>query len=358
MSKSRSCRVKLEPILTGITPPRIIKTAVLPGKRAESLFIAEPNGEISTVEFDHDWYLKSFLDVSDLAMEGGLHGLEFHPDFSENGRFYLHYSVRDSDSQDSSNWNDYNSYHHYDTIEEWILPDTGVPICIRTLLNIKWPRPDHNGMNTLGWNNGCLILLTGNGGSSSRAQENTSLLGKVIAINVDYRLWKFEKDPPPVFEVNELDPIRKASLKIVAKGLVDPSGFDVDGPIKYLTDVGEKILAFTRWKRNFGSGNGSDCHKPAASYISQEGRVIGGCVYHGQKIPNLVDRYVFADTNGSIFSIRSLLEDDEESQIPCPLTTEEDNLTLTALGSNRRKTRIFIGGYNDGVGGLYELVPQ
>lgn len=421
MSKSHSCQIKLEPILTGITPPRIIKTAILPGERAESLFIATPDGEISKIESAHtkfnrgssDWYLEDFLDISDLTMKDGLHGFEFHPDFNENGRFYLHYSVRDSESispncslPDPSDpfslqqdWIDRSLYHHYDTIEEWILPETGIPICIRTLLNIKWPFSNHNGKNTLGWNNNCLILLTGDGGSFydpfNQAQNNMSLLGKVIAINVDYRPWKFMKDPVPASNLEELDPIRRESLRIIAKGLCNPSGFEVDGPIKYVTDMGqgevEKIMAFSRWRKNFGwrawdgvrptrgpqgdvlyhgeSLDLSDYHRPTAFYSHQEVRrelismvppegVIGGCVYHGDKILDLNDRYIFADAGGSIFSIRCIREEDNnnEPQIPRLHRINEDDFNITALGGNRRRTRIFVGGYNNGVGGLYELV--
>lgn len=379
MSKSHCCQVKLEPILTGITPPNIIKTAVLPGERAETLFLATCDGEISTVEPDSDgWCLKRFLAIQDLITERGLHGLEFHPRFFENGRFFLHYSMRDSGGE---------SYNHSDTIEEWILPETKVPICIRTLLNLKWPFSNHTGSNTLSWADGCLILLTGDGGSEydpfNHAQSNTSLLGKVIAINVDYRPWKYTKNPVPVSEVDQLDSVRRKSLRIVAKGLQDPSGFEVDGPVKYLSDSGliEKITAFTRWKRNFGwrawDGPTPTCghrgnvlyhdelldltnyDRPMTFYRNKDPSskgIIGGCVYHGEHLTELKDHYIFADSSGDVFTFQKCNQEEGAKSHPLLLETGKDDLTLTALGANHRRTRLFVGGYEGQDGGLYELV--
>ena len=412
MSKSSCCQLNLEPILTDIAPPSIIKTAILPGQQAETLFLATADGEISTVEADSaDWYQKRFLEIQDLVTEGGFHGLEFHPDFAENGRFFLHYSVRDSEGTPpyallpdpdypeslDQEWNDAESYHHYDTVEEWLLPETGIPICVRILLNIKWPFSNHTGMNTLTWTDGRLILSTGDGGSNydpfNQAQKNTSLLGKIIAMNVDHRPWKFTKNPAPVSETNELDPIRREAIKIVAKGLQNPSGLEVDGPVKYLADMGqdemEKIMTFTDWKKNFGwrawdgiaptrghrgdvlyhgeSLDLFDCDRPSAFYSHREVRpelpiappqgIIGGCIYHGEKIPGLKGHYVFADAGGDLFSIQGCDQDSiDRPQVPCLLRPGKEDLILTGVGANRRRTRLFVGGYDEGIGGLYELV--
>ncbi|WP_204266964.1 hypothetical protein, partial [Citrobacter youngae] len=40
-------------------------------------------------------------------------------------------------------------YDHIDTIEEWILQSNGQPLKRRTLLHIKRPFFNHNGVNTL-----------------------------------------------------------------------------------------------------------------------------------------------------------------------------------------------------------------
>ena len=84
-------------------------------------------------------------------------GLAFHPQFYQNGLFYLHYSVAGTWANSGAlseqfkpnpcdpktlnlKWlNRDTQYDHIDTIEEWILQSNGHPQKRRTLLNIKRP---------------------------------------------------------------------------------------------------------------------------------------------------------------------------------------------------------------------------
>ncbi len=106
-------------------------------------------------------------------------GLAFHPEFNYNGLFYLHYSVAGTqgpgalpDSEAARQgldalpeffnpnpcdprtlnlkWKNREiQYDYIDTIEEWILQSNGQPQKRRTLLNLRGPFFNHNGVNSL-----------------------------------------------------------------------------------------------------------------------------------------------------------------------------------------------------------------
>lgn len=174
--------------------PTVLKTAILPGDSMERLFIATQVGEIYYIG---DGVIKTFLDIRSRIItlgalggkydERGLIGLAFHPQFSVNGLFYLHYSVAGtqgpgaiprSDTSELFNPNPCEpetldqkwinrevNYDHIDTVEEWILQSNGQPLKRRTLLNIRRPFFNHNGVNSLNFSPETekLVLTTGDG---------------------------------------------------------------------------------------------------------------------------------------------------------------------------------------------------
>ncbi len=101
----RKVKVRLRPIVTKLNLPTVLKTTILPGESIETLFIATQVGEIFYIG---NGVIKTFLDISPQIIklgisepgvsrggydERGLLGLAFHPEFTYNGLFYLHYSV-------------------------------------------------------------------------------------------------------------------------------------------------------------------------------------------------------------------------------------------------------------------------
>ena len=63
---------------------------------SDRIFVVEKQGHIYVFENDPDVTEKTlFLDISDsVSLEGdlGLHGLAFHPDFANNGYFFVNYT--------------------------------------------------------------------------------------------------------------------------------------------------------------------------------------------------------------------------------------------------------------------------
>lgn len=272
----------LRPIVNNINLPTVLKTAILPGESVERLFIATQVGEILCIR---DGVIESFLDISHRVSgifeggydERGLLGLAFHPEFNINGLFYLHYSIAGTQGPGalagpfipdpcdpetlSLEWTNRNTrYDHIDTVEEWILEPHGQPQQLRTLLNLRRPFSNHNGVNSLNFSpeTGKLILTTGDGGSGydpfNLAQNNIEIAGKVIEIDVEQDA--FTNSAPVVSRFDELPVDFQESLSVIVKGVRNIPGIsfqiiDNGQYIKYLGNVGqnliESIFTFTEY---------------------------------------------------------------------------------------------------------------
>lgn len=273
----------LQPIVHNLNLPTVIKTTIFPGDQEETLMIATQVGEIFYIRNNT---IGTFLDIRQNILqlgtnggydERGLLGLAFHPNFRYNGLFYLHYSLADSEGpgalpggfspnpcdENTLNlrWTDReNRYDHIDTVEEWMLHNEGQPIKRRTLLNIRRPFANHNGVNSLNFSpeTGRLVLTIGDGGLGydpfNLAQTDNEIAGKIIEIDVDMDL--FIDNMPVVTRFSELSLQVLESLTVIAKGVRNIPGisyqFFNDRYIKYVGNVGqdlvESIFAFIYYR--------------------------------------------------------------------------------------------------------------
>lgn len=277
-------KVNLRPIISNINLPTVLKTTVLPSDSIESLFIVTQVGEIFYIR---NGSIVTFLDIRRQVLElgvssggydeRGLLGLAFHPEFYNNGLFYLHYSVAGSQGPGALpgafmpnpcvpetlnlNWTNRESqYNHIDTVEEWILQTNGQPQKQRTLLNIRRPFLNHNGVNSLNFSpeTGNLILTTGDGGSGydpfNLSQDDMEIAGKIIEIDVDKNT--FTDNPLVVTRFNELPVSIQEILTVIAKGVRNIPGISFqrfyNQYIKYVGNVGqdlvESIYSFIEYK--------------------------------------------------------------------------------------------------------------
>lgn len=285
-------RVRLRPIAGNINLPTVIKTTILPGDSIERPIIATQVGEIFYLG---DGVIETFLDIRANIIklgasggsydERGLLGLAFHPDFYYNGLFYLHYSVAGSQgpgalpnseapNQDPNftpnpcdpntlnlQWmNRETLYDHIDTVEEWGLQYNSPPQKLRTLLNIRRPFFNHNGVNSLNFSpeTGRLVLTTGDGGSGydpfNLSQNDMEIAGKIIEIDISKNT--FINNPPVVTRFNELPEAIQETLTVIAKGVRNIPGISYqrlyNQYIKYVGNVGqdlvESIFAFAEYK--------------------------------------------------------------------------------------------------------------
>ncbi|MGG3452321.1 PQQ-dependent sugar dehydrogenase [Domibacillus aminovorans] len=282
-------KVSLRPIVSKINLPTVLKTAILPGDSIERLFIATQVGEIFHIG---NGVIRTFLDIrpriiklgdSELDVsrggydERGLLGLAFHPEFYYNGLFYLHYSVAGTQGPGALSepfrpnpcdprtlnlrWiNRETQYDHIDTVEEWILQSSGQPQKRRTLLNLRRPFFNHNGVNSLNFSpeTGNLVLTTGDGGSGydpfNLSQDDMEISGKIIEIDVVKNTFIY--NPPVVTRFNELPAPIQETLTVIAKGVRNIPGISFqrfyNQYIKYVGNVGqdlvESIFSFVHYK--------------------------------------------------------------------------------------------------------------
>jgi len=267
-------KVRLRPIVGKVNLPTVLKTTILPGDSKERLFIATQVGEIFYIR---DGAIRTFLDIRPRIVklgasgggydERGLLGLAFHPEFYYNGLFYLHYSgagtqgpgaLSKSFSSDPCDpktlnlrWiNRETQYDHIDTVEEWILPSNGQPQKRRTLLNLRRPFSNHNGVNSLNFSpeTGKLVLTTGDGGSGydpfNLSQNDMEIAGKIIEIDVDKNT--FNQNPLVVTRFNELPVPIQETLTVIAKGVRNIPGISFqrfyNQYIKYVGNVGQDLV--------------------------------------------------------------------------------------------------------------------
>nr|WP_285846992.1 PQQ-dependent sugar dehydrogenase [Sporosarcina luteola] len=293
----REVKVGLRPIVQNINLPTVLKTTVLPGDTVERLFIATQIGEIYYIG---NGDIRTFLDIRPRVLklgaagggydERGLLGLAFHPSFYYNGLFYLHYSVAGTQgpgalpqseaarparnalpeffnpnpcdpSTLNLRWvNRETQYDHIDTVEEWIIQPNGQPQKRRTLLNLRRPFFNHNGVNSLNFSpeTGKLVLTTGDGGSGydpfNLSQNDMEIAGKIIEIDVTKNT--FINNPPVVTRFNELPVSIQETLTVIAKGVRNIPGISYQRVynqyIKYVGNVGqdlvESIFSFVQYK--------------------------------------------------------------------------------------------------------------
>jgi glucose/arabinose dehydrogenase/uncharacterized cupredoxin-like copper-binding protein len=172
--------IQLIQVATGLSAPVNVS---FPPDDSGRMFVVEQTGLIRIVNPDGTVNPDPFLDLSNAISlrpgQQGLLGLVFHPDFANNGKFYVDYN---------------NLYGNGEiTVSEFLVdpknPNKGSLKTERPLLTIDKPYPQHNGGTLRFGPDGYLYISTGDGGwqgdPEDNAQSRFSLLGKILRIDVD-----------------------------------------------------------------------------------------------------------------------------------------------------------------------------
>jgi hypothetical protein len=204
---------------------------------SERLFILDQGGQIY-IHKDGAMMSQPFLDISNKVIaraspqdERGLLGLAFHPDFENNGRFFVFYSGPLS-STGPSGW-DHTNY----VAEFSVTPgaDQANTASERILLSMDHPQGNHNaGMLAFG-PDGYLYISVGDGGGANDTDEGhveggngqditQNLLGSILRISVDdTENYGIPADNPFV-GVDGLDEIYAFGLRNPYRFSFDPEG--------------------------------------------------------------------------------------------------------------------------------------
>jgi glucose/arabinose dehydrogenase len=291
--------VQLTTVAEGFDRPIFVTGA---GDGSGRLFVAEQVGRIFIVK-DGTRLETPFLDITSLvnsnSSERGLLGLAFHPDYANNGLFFVHYSDANGDTAIAR-------YHAEG--------DTADPDSAAIILWQQQPYANHNGGMIAFGPDGYLYIGLGDGGSGGDphgfGQNLGTWLGKILRIDVNANTYIVPEDNPFVGTEGALP-------EIWAYGLRNPWRFSFDretGDL-YIGDVGQN-----RWEEiNFQPGDSTggenygwnvyeaehpfsggavspDMVMPIAEYGHNMGiSVTGGYVYRGSALPDLAGVYFYAD---------------------------------------------------------------
>lgn len=317
-------KINATPVISGLTSGMQLVHA---GDNSNRIFIAERSGVITvfnpgalTTPIQY-LNMNSGGQVVSQSGEGGLLSIAFHPNFSTNGFVYTYYTDTNGDLVLAR----YTSANPSGNL---------VPANTRVEL-LKIPHPvntNHNGGELhFGPEDGYLYLSTGDGGASYdpniNGQSTTSLLGKILRLNVDPPLGS---GLPYV-----IPPSNPFGNEIFIRGLRNPFrwSFDRETFDLWIGDVGQDtweeinhVTAGNASGANFGwrcfEGNGytpgiaiNECPdsasftKPVYIYPTRTARgnsVIGGVVYRGNAWPVMKGYYIGMDYgSGDIHKINS-----------------------------------------------------
>ena len=306
-----SAHIKLTPSATGLSNPVF---AIGARDGSGRVFIVEKTGRIR-IQKSGKLLKTPFLNISSSVSRGpeqGLLGLAFHPNFKSNRKLYVDFTRLDGAT----------------VIREYRVsatnPNIVDPSSKRLIIRIAQPYANHNGGGIGFGPDGYLYIGMGDGGGSgdpqNRAQNLSSLLGKMLRIDVNgtsgSRNYRIPASNPWV---------GKAGFdEIWEYGLRNPWrwSFDRGTGALWIGDVGqdnwEEIDRATKTSSGAGRGlnwgwdtlEGFHCYPSSVSSCSTSGKtqplleyphsgsrcaVTGGYVYRGSRIPALVGGYVFGD---------------------------------------------------------------
>lgn len=356
-------RVALVQVGSAVDPTAIAASPDASGR----LFVTERAGRVRLV---HSGRVvdEPYLDISSRVLSGGERGLlsiAFHPRFARNGRFYLAYTDQDGDVRVSRFRADPRAAFASAATEAVVL-DVGH----RKFAN-------HNGSQLAFGPDGYLYVSIGDGGGAGdpdgNAQNRTSLLGKILRIDVN------RTSPGRRYAIPPTNPYARhptARKEIWHYGLRNPWRFSFDRfGSQWIADVGqddrEEVDVVRRGVggRNFGW----DCREglldvtaqyggdycavrsgwftpPLLDYELSSGRcsIIGGYRYRGRAYRALLlDSYLYADfCSGEIWALAHLADGSWAS----PLVGTHDG-NISSFGESRGG-ELFVA---DLRGGIYRL---
>lgn len=388
------------PVASGLTRPMFVTA---PRGDFNRIFVVEQRsgstGRIRIVNIPGNTLNATpFLSISGVATasEQGLLGLAFHPNFMQNGYFYVNYT-RTAQSGISAGSTIVARYRATGGVGTALTAD---PTSATVLMTILQPENNHNG----GWMDfgpdGMLYIATGDGGNGNdvngtgtvnppghtatigNAQDLTNnLLGKMLRIDVDGpdNIPGNADDADSTLGLPYRIPANNpyngtnGDREIMAYGLRNPwrNSFDRDTGDLWIADVGQGVWEEVNvvqagglaglhfgWKclEGLACTNLTGCspcptsgrYNPIHVYNHNESRcsITGGYVYRGCAIPSFRGQYIFADyCSSQIYTLQ------RGATFQTPVSAVDRTAELDPAGSLTLSTITSFG--EDALGELY-----
>ena len=333
--------ISLQQVAEGFVSP----TALQSVPNADYMLVSDQAGVIYKVKSGAP--IEPWLDITSRLVklnqgfdERGLLGFALHPDYANNGRFFVVYSAPLKDTS-KKGWD------HTWTLAEFTAKDGAAKLdSEKILLEIHEPQFNHNGGCIAFGKDGHLYAAVGDGGNANDKDENnkkldppghspggngqdlSTLLGKILRLDVS---------KPGAVGIPSDNPFKdgKGRPEIYAYGLRNPwrISFDRQTGDLYCADIGQELYeevnvikkggnygwpireGFHCFNRDDGRSEPEDCpriakdgaplldpvfeYKSFRSFRNDPGAlgisITGGYIYRGKAIPALAGKYVFAD---------------------------------------------------------------
>ncbi len=359
---------------------------------AKLLYIVEQAGLIKIIN-DGKKLSRPFFDINKRVVnpnrpgdERGLLGFAFHPNHTNNGKFYINYMDNDGNtiiSEFSTN-SELRANHKSE----------------RIILKLKQPYGNHNGGDIQFGPDGYLYISIGDGGKAgdplNAGQDLSSLFGKIIRIDIEQEPYGIPKSNPFFGQKDKREEIWAWGLRNVWR-----FSFDKQTGDKYLADVGQNKWEEVNFEPASSKGGlnygwrimeANHCYdpkencptegliKPIIEYPNDANHpafafriieelsfsetdvegcsVTGGYVYRGQKIKSMQGQYIFGDyCSGNIWTLKVV----NGKAINFKNRTEEINIgggeftTYISSFGQDSDGEIYIIDYN---GGIYKLIES
>ncbi|MGY6743036.1 MAG: PQQ-dependent sugar dehydrogenase [Cecembia sp.] len=334
------------------------------GDGSNRVFVVEQRGVISVFSNDPEVESKNtFLDisprVSNQGNEEGLLGLAFHPDYENNGYFYVNYSATSPRRTVISRFQVSATDPNQANVGSELV-----------LLEIEQPFSNHNGGQMIFGSDGYLYYASGDGGSGgdpqNHGQRRETMLGAILRIDINQqsngRNYAIPGDNP--FAGNN----EGFAEEIYAYGLRNPwrMSFDSQTGILWAADVGQSGFEEINIIENGGNYGwrimeGTQCFNPSQG-CNQEGlelpiweydhsngdrSITGGFVYRGEELDDLKGHYVYGDfVSGRIWALNF-------SDLQNPINTEIFNVSfrISSFGIDENE-ELYICGFD---GKIYKI---
>ncbi len=286
---------------------RPIELAQVPGHPARFL-LAQQNGEFFQFDVGEDGKAGLPRQVAEFGVsrqhnEEGFLSFALHPDYPEDPRLVVHYSVKGERRGRVATW----------AIDAEGVPD---PSAEQVLIELPQPWRNHNGGQVAFGPDGMLYIGVGDGGSAGDPQQNgqdtSTLLGAILRIDIDDvpegQAYGIPADNPFVEELG-------ARPELYAIGLRNPWRFSFDpaNGTLWCGDVGQDAFeevdrieaggnygwrlreGFEDFDRHSRRGPG-ELQPPVAVYSHKQGlSITGGFVVRGGSAAGLQGYYVYGD---------------------------------------------------------------
>ncbi|MDC0325301.1 PQQ-dependent sugar dehydrogenase [bacterium] len=316
----------------------------MPGLK-DRVFVVEKAGRIRMVTLGDDPQGLTFMSLTDRVRSGGergLLGLAFHPNYAENGFFYVFYTAQGSGSPNRLSRFSANPDDRFE----------GVPNTEVILIDQRDDAGNHNGGDLHFGPDGYLYVALGDEGNANDSLNNSQRIDKdffagILRIDVDKRPgsllpnqhaaatdnYAIPPDNPFVgadtFLNSPVNPDR-VRTEFWAVGLRNPwrMAFDPVTGLLYTGDVGQGRLEEVDiiqkggnygWSFKEGTEDGPDARRapegftdipPVLEYrhgagLNRGNSITGGVVYRGDRLSQLYGAYIFADyVSGNIWAMR------------------------------------------------------